>query len=240
MDDPTNTKMPAYRIPASGTLRGIDFSSMSFADKVALFRTTLEHKIHGMAFSPFLDGQRPGVEIDEVQIGQRLDIISPYVRWIRSFSCIEGNQEIARLARDRGLRTMVGVDIGSDLEDNETELANGIDIARAGYADDGVNGRQISAAGQVETTAGAGLMAEDQGVGHRMSPAGLSECAGAGEADRFDCGRQSTVTRQDVGAAAALQVSEREIRSRIFTAGLSDGAIASAADNFPVGDHGLP
>jgi exo-beta-1,3-glucanase (GH17 family) len=108
---------------------------MSFADKVAQFHNALDHKIHGIAFSPYLDGQRPGVEIDEAQIGERLDIISPYVRWIRSFSCIEGNQEIARLARERGLKTMVGVDIGSDDEKNEIELANGIDIAKAGHAD---------------------------------------------------------------------------------------------------------
>ena len=133
MDQPTPP--PAYRIPASGTLRGIDFSPLSFADKVALFRDTLESKIHGIAFSPYLDGQRPGVEIGEAQIGERLDIISPYVHWIRSFSCIEGNQEIPRLARERGLRTMVGVDIGADLDDNEVELANGIEVAGAGHAD---------------------------------------------------------------------------------------------------------
>lgn len=135
MEDSTDSTFPAYAIPASGTLRGIDFSSMSFADKVALFRDTLERKIHGIAFSPYLDGQRPGVEIDEAQIGERLDIISPYVGWIRSFSCIEGNQETARLARRRGLKTMVGVDIGPELEDNEIELANGIEVARAGHAD---------------------------------------------------------------------------------------------------------
>jgi exo-beta-1,3-glucanase (GH17 family) len=116
-------------------LRGIDFTSMSFDDKVAQFHQALDRKIHGIAFSPYLDGQRPGVEIDEAQIGARLDIISPHVRWIRSFSCIEGNQEIARLARQRGLQTMVGVDIGSDLEQNEVELANGIEVARDGHAD---------------------------------------------------------------------------------------------------------
>lgn len=135
MTDPTNTTSASYRIPASGTLLGIDFSSMSFADKVSLLRATLDRKIHGIAFSPYIDDQRPGIEIDASQVSARLDIISPYVHWIRSFSCIEGNEEIPRLARERGLQTMVGVDIGSDLESNEVELASGIDIAKAGDAD---------------------------------------------------------------------------------------------------------
>lgn len=116
-------------------IRGIDFSAMSGADKIALFRQILERRIHGISFSPYLDGQSPGVDISEQQIRQRLSIIQPYTRWIRSFSCIEGNQEIPRIAHELGLQTMVGVDLGEDLEENEIGFANGIEVARAGHAD---------------------------------------------------------------------------------------------------------
>jgi exo-beta-1,3-glucanase (GH17 family) len=132
---PGATASSAYRLPASGTLLGMDFSSMSWAEKVALLHEILERKIHGIAFSPYLEGQRPGAEISEDQIRDRLDTISQHAHWIRSFSCIEGNQEIARIAGEQGLRTMVGIDIGPDPEDNEIELTNGIEVACAGHAD---------------------------------------------------------------------------------------------------------
>ena len=125
-----------YQVPAWVELRGKDFSSMSHAERVALFRKILERKIHGIAFSPYMDGQKPGHEIGEAQIRARLDIIAPYTRWIRTFSAIEGNQHAPRIAREEyGLKTMVGVDLGEDLDDNEAQLANGIEIAQAGHAD---------------------------------------------------------------------------------------------------------
>jgi exo-beta-1,3-glucanase (GH17 family) len=124
-----------YAVPAWVELRGMDFSGLSHADRVALLRQILEQKIHGIAFSPYVDGQRPGVEIGEAQIRERLNIIKPYTRWIRTFSCIEGHQAVPRIAREYGLKTMVGVDLGEDLDDNEAQLANGIAIAQAGHAD---------------------------------------------------------------------------------------------------------
>jgi exo-beta-1,3-glucanase (GH17 family) len=116
-------------------IRGIDFSKLSHDDKAALLREILQRKIHGISFSPYLDGQSPGIHISEQQIRDRLAIIQPYTRWIRSFSCLDGNQEIPRIAHEMGLKTMVGVDLGEDLEENEIGLAAGIAVAQAGHAD---------------------------------------------------------------------------------------------------------
>jgi len=121
--------------PPAEALLGIDFSGMSRADKLALFNETLKHKIHGIAYSPYVDGQSPGTEISEAQILTRMNIIKPYAHWIRSFSCIEGNQAIPRLAHENNLKTMVGVGLSDDLEANELELANAIETARAGHVD---------------------------------------------------------------------------------------------------------
>lgn len=115
--------------------RGIDFSAMSRAERIALLQRVLDEKIHGIAFSPYLDGQRPGSVIGEAQIRERLNIIRPYTRWIRTFSCIEGNESVPRIAHEFGLQTMVGIGLGEDAEKNERELANGIAIAQAGEAD---------------------------------------------------------------------------------------------------------
>ena len=116
-------------------IRGIDFSQLSRVDRIALLQQILRRKIHGISFSPYLDGQSPGIHISEQQIRERLAIIQPYTRWIRSFSCLDGNQEIPRIAHEMGLKTMVGVDLGEDLEENEAGLAAGIAVAQAGHAD---------------------------------------------------------------------------------------------------------
>jgi len=124
-----------YLARGSLGLLGTDFAAMSRADKTALLRGILQRKIHGISFSPYLDGQAPGTEIGTAQIRARLAVIEPYTHWIRCFSCIEGNQEIPRIAHEHGLKTMVGVGLAEDLEANEIELANAIEIAQAGHAD---------------------------------------------------------------------------------------------------------
>jgi exo-beta-1,3-glucanase (GH17 family) len=112
-----------------------DLSNISHADRVALFKKILDNKIHGLSFSPYMDGQSHGTVISQQQIRSRLEIITPYTRWIRTFSCIEGNQHTPRIAHQSGLKTMVGVGLTDDPELNEIEFDNAIEIARSGYAD---------------------------------------------------------------------------------------------------------
>jgi len=97
-------------------------------------RKILKAKIHGISFSPYVEGQGPGTQLGEAQIRERLAVIQPYVHWIRSFSCTDGNELIPGIAADNGLKTMVGVWLDSDREQNERELANAIEIANAGHA----------------------------------------------------------------------------------------------------------
>ena len=116
------------------SLAGIDISSLSVADLRALVRRILEAKIHGISFSPYVEGQGPGTQIGEAQIRERLSFIQPYIHWVRSFSCKEGNELIPRIATENGLKTMVGVWLDDDLEQNEVEIANAIEVAKAGHA----------------------------------------------------------------------------------------------------------
>ncbi len=117
------------------SLAGIDISGLSVDDLRSLVSKILDAGIHGICFSPYVEGQGPGTEIGEAQIRERMAIIQPYVRWIRSFACSEGNELIPGIARDNGLNTMVGVWLDDNLEQNEVELANAVDIARSGNAD---------------------------------------------------------------------------------------------------------
>ncbi|MBN2300397.1 MAG: hypothetical protein JXC31_04320 [Acholeplasmataceae bacterium] len=102
-----------------------------------IMNNILSQKIHGISFSPYLEDQDPGLEsvITEKQIKQRLQIIQPYTRWIRTFSCTNGNELTPKIAHEMGLKTLVGAWLGSDLEKNEEEINNAIFIARNGYAD---------------------------------------------------------------------------------------------------------
>ena len=132
---PVSQRSSAYRVPDWVELRGTDLSALSHAEQGALFRRILSRGIHGLAFSPYVGEQAPGHEISEAQVRERLAIIAPHVRWIRTFSSIEGHQHAPRVARELGLKTMVGVDLGPDLDTNEEQLAAGIAIAQAGHAD---------------------------------------------------------------------------------------------------------
>ena len=116
------------------SLAGIDISGLSVDDLRALVKKILDAKIHGLCFSPYVEGQGPGTQLGEAQIRERLSVIQPHVHWIRSFSCSEGNELIPQIAAENGLKTMVGVWLDDNREQNEIELANAIEIAKAGHA----------------------------------------------------------------------------------------------------------
>jgi exo-beta-1,3-glucanase (GH17 family) len=131
------------------SLTGIDISGLSVDDLRALVRKILEARIHGISFSPYVEGQGPGTEISEAQIRERLAFIQPYVNWVRSFSCKEGNELIPRIAAENGLKNMVGIWLDDDLEQNEVEITNGIEIAKAGHADILAVGNEVLLRGDV-------------------------------------------------------------------------------------------
>ncbi|NOR35604.1 MAG: glycosyl hydrolase [Woeseiaceae bacterium] len=131
------------------SLSGIDVSALSFDELQALVRQVLDNKIHGISFSPYVEGQGPGITLGEAQIGERLRIIQPYVRWVRTFSCTDGNELIPQIAQQMGLKTIVGVWLDDDRENNETELANAIEIAKRGHADILAVGNEVLLRGEL-------------------------------------------------------------------------------------------
>ncbi|MBT8107115.1 MAG: glycosyl hydrolase [Gammaproteobacteria bacterium] len=117
------------------SLAGINISSMTTDELRNLVREILEGKIHGLSFSPYIEGQGPGTVVGEAQIRERLAIMEPYVRWIRTFSCTDGYELIPAIACEKGLKTLVGVWLDDDREHNELELENAIRVAREGHVD---------------------------------------------------------------------------------------------------------
>jgi len=116
-------------------LAGVDFSLATTDELKSAYRKVLESGLHGICYSPYLEGQKPGTMISKDQILQRMNFIKPYTKWIRSFSCTEGNEVIPRIAHESGLKTLVGAWLGRDRKKNEQEIENLIKIGKAGNAD---------------------------------------------------------------------------------------------------------
>ncbi|WP_299366289.1 glycosyl hydrolase family 17 protein [Winogradskyella sp.] len=123
--------------------QGIDLSKYSLEELKALWRKTLEEGMHGICFSMYEDGQRPGDTITEQQVDRRVGILKPYAKWIRSFSCIEGNEHVARMSKKHGLKTLVGAWLGDDKNDNEQEIEGLIQLAKEGCVDVAAVGNEV-------------------------------------------------------------------------------------------------
>ncbi|MCB0296758.1 MAG: glycosyl hydrolase, partial [Calditrichaeota bacterium] len=98
----------------------------------------------------------PGSQISAQQISERMQVIKPYVKWIRSFSCTDGNEQIPRIGHENGLKTLVGAWLGSDAEKNEREIEAVIKVAQAGHADIVAVGNEVLLRGD---------LSEDQLIG---------------------------------------------------------------------------
>ena len=116
---------------------------MSTKDLQKLARKILKEGMHGLCFSPYEEGQKPGDQMSETQIRRRMKLIAPYTEWIRSFSCTDGNEEIPRIAKEFGIKTMVGAWLGDDPEINRREIDNLISIVNEGHADIAAVGNEV-------------------------------------------------------------------------------------------------
>lgn len=123
--------------------QSFDFSEIPAKKLTELWRETLENGMHGICFSLYEDGQKPGDIITAQQVNRRIQILKPYTKWIRSFSCIEGNEHIPRIAKENGMQTLVGAWLGDDLELNEKEIESLITLAKEGCVDIAAVGNEV-------------------------------------------------------------------------------------------------
>jgi GPH family glycoside/pentoside/hexuronide:cation symporter len=127
----------------------IDFITKSNTEIKELFSKSLNKGLHGLCFSPYLEGQDIGDQLSEEQIRKRMGVIKPYTNWVRSFSCTKGNEIIPKVAHKQGLKTMVGAWIGNDKSQNDKEIAGLIELAKAGYVDIAVVGNEVLLRGEL-------------------------------------------------------------------------------------------
>jgi glucan 1,3-beta-glucosidase len=124
-------------------LAGMDFTDKPSEDLQDLFRQIQEEGMHGLCFSLYEEGQKPGDVITEEQVRRRMKIIRPHTKWVRSFSSTEGNELVPMIAKEFGLKTLVGAWLGKDPEINKREINGLIQLAGEGYVDIAAVGNEV-------------------------------------------------------------------------------------------------
>ncbi|MEL6988212.1 MAG: glycosyl hydrolase family 17 protein [Bacteroidota bacterium] len=124
-------------------LASLDYADKDIEELGKIFKASMEEGMHGLCFSPYEDGQQPGSQLTRDQVRRRLEIIKPYTNWVRSFSCTEGNEYIPEIAKEFGMKTLVGAWIGNDKAKNEIEVKNLIELDQKGLVDIAAVGNEV-------------------------------------------------------------------------------------------------
>lgn len=133
----------SFRAERIQGLAGLDFSKTSPEELRGLFRKVLSNGMYGLCYSAYDEGQKPGDILTIEQVRRRMKVIAPHTKWIRSFSCIEGNELIPQVAHEHGLKALVGAWLGRDQELNEKEIAGLITLAEKGLVDVAAVGNEV-------------------------------------------------------------------------------------------------
>ena len=105
--------------------------------------------MNGLCFTPYIEGQDSGDILSLEQIRRRMKVISPYTKWVRSFSCTDGNELIAETAHNNSQKAMVGAWISADKERNEKEIETLISLAKNGFVDIAAVGNEVLLRGDI-------------------------------------------------------------------------------------------
>ncbi|MFM2041637.1 MAG: hypothetical protein RLY86_213 [Pseudomonadota bacterium] len=89
--------------------------------------------IAGVAFNPYQTNQNPqeGRHPSRDEIARDLDVVAPYVKSVRSYSSLNGLEQIPELAAERGLVVTQGAWISGDRAANEQEINSLVRVARS-------------------------------------------------------------------------------------------------------------
>ena len=117
------------------SLTGINISQLNPPQLQEYFKNCLNSGIHGIGFSAYREGQEPGDQLEFDQIKQRMEVLKPHISWVRSFSSCLGNEYVPMIAKQMGIKTLVGAWLGNNLEKNELEIEGLIKLAQNGYVD---------------------------------------------------------------------------------------------------------
>lgn len=105
----------------------------------------LAYTLVGLNFSPYVNDQDPNdnILIPKEQIRQRMEIIAPYTKWIRTFGSTNGLEEAAGIARQLDLKIAMGAWLDKNDTTNQEEIMNLIEEARNNRVDCAIVGSEV-------------------------------------------------------------------------------------------------
>ncbi|MHC4399027.1 MAG: hypothetical protein ACYTG0_05035 [Planctomycetota bacterium] len=113
----------------------------------------LEYRMHGINFSPYIaPGEDPGKgdgQITDQELQQRIALVSPYAKWIRTFGCSKDLEKAGQIAHALGNKTALGAWIGPDAAANQAQIDCLVDLAIQGHADMVIVGSEVLLRGDV-------------------------------------------------------------------------------------------
>ncbi|MDV7186044.1 MFS transporter [Lutibacter sp. TH_r2] len=121
----------------------VDFTSLSKNNLQSEFTNVFDKGMPGICFSAYTSGQAPGDIITEKQIRERLEVLKPHSKWVRVFSCTNGHENIPKIAKEMGFKTMVGAWINNDIEANNIEIKALIKLIQNNYVDVAAVGNEV-------------------------------------------------------------------------------------------------
>ncbi len=104
--------------------------------------------LYGLNFSPYiLKNENPTWsccwKITQEKLQTRMEIIQPYVSWIRTFSTIHGLEKTGSIAHNLGIKVAVGAWINEDSIANQVQIQNLIKLSNEGYVDIAIVGSEV-------------------------------------------------------------------------------------------------
>ena len=133
----------SYRADKVLSLAGDGPNRVDRAELQKQCASLVDDKMHGICFSPYEGEQQPGDAFTEAQVRRKLELLQPHTKWIRIFSCTDGNDLIPQLAREYGFKTLVGAWLGEVKDKNEEEMTRLVELAQAGFVDVAAVGNEV-------------------------------------------------------------------------------------------------
>ena len=146
--DPTNSSTAqtynneVFSVPADGPLlvKAAVSISGTFGSVFSFLWLPQEQyntDLWGLCVSLALNGEPFGIQLTEAVTRERMIPVSELTKWVRTFGTINnGHEYINKLAKEMGMRTMIGLYITSDMSNNDAQIKGLGAILQTGPAPD--------------------------------------------------------------------------------------------------------
>ena len=146
--DPTNSSSAltynndVFSVPSNGALlvKAAVRTSEAYGSVFSFLwlpEEQLDTPLWGLCVSLALNGEPFGMQLSEAATLERMKPVSKLTKWVRTFGTVNnGHEYINKIAKEMGMRTMIGLYITNDMSNNNKQIEGLLKILQAGPAPD--------------------------------------------------------------------------------------------------------